>query len=323
MFTDMLYICMDSSVCDSEHGVVLSLFDQTGNMVRPWAEAGYECIAVDIQNDGTTEEHVGDGVIYHVEADVREYLPPRTTFRIAFAFPPCTNLAVSGARWFEQKGIDGLADGLELVERAKRLLEWTDAPWMLENPVSTISTYWREPDYTFHPYEFDPYTDADETYRKKTCLWTDGDYEMPSAHPDSPTDGDSRIHAMPPSDDRGEKRAQTPTGFARAVFEANQTVDVKSGTDSSDTRGEDIDSITVPDGVRKRDEVWLAVLNRLQTQPKLTKSEIISEVAASEGTIYDVLSGMAEADLLNHTPGSRYWRRSHALSQIVGHPTPS
>jgi len=215
---------------NSERGVVLSLFDRTGNMVRPWARAGYECIAVDTQNDGTTEEHVGRGVIYHIEADIREYLPPRTTFRIAFAFPPCTNLAVSGARWFEQKGIDGLADGLELVERAKRLLEWTDAPWMLENPVSTISTYWREPDYTFHPYEYDPYTDADETYRKKTCLWTSSGFCMPSPHPEAPKDGDDRIHKMPPSDDRGEQRSETPTGFAKAVFESNQMEDMPSGT---------------------------------------------------------------------------------------------
>jgi hypothetical protein len=117
-------------------GVVLSLCDRTGNMVQPWADAGHECWCVDIQHDGDT---VRDGIRF-ISADVRRFLPPKET-AIVFAFPPCTNLAVSGARWFQEKGLYGLSDGLELVARCAAICEWSGSPWMLENPVGTLSTY--------------------------------------------------------------------------------------------------------------------------------------------------------------------------------------
>jgi hypothetical protein len=199
---------------------VLSLCDRTGNMVRPWAEAGHECHAVDLQHDGHTTEEVGDGVIHYVEADVTRYLPPRTDYAAAFAFPPCTDLAVSGARWFQEKGLRGLGDALQVVEACHRILQWTDAPWMLENPVSTLSTHWREPDYTFHPYEFDGYDEfSDDRYVKRTCLWTSDDFLMPPT--DAAQEWDERIHRMPPSEDRADLRAETPMGFARGVYKAN------------------------------------------------------------------------------------------------------
>lgn len=291
-------------------------------MVRPWAENGYECICVDIQNDGTSEERVGDGIIYFVGADIREYLPPRTEFEIAFAFPPCTNLAVSGARWFEQKGIDGLAAGLELVERGKRILEWTDAPWMLENPVSTISSYWREPDCTFHPYEFDPLTDRDEAYRKKTCLWTGGGFETPEPHPNAPDDGDDRIHTMPPSEDRADRRAETPMGFARAVFEANTCANSPSvGLPSENTSGNK-PAIAPLEGANKRDEVWMSVVETFQESTRLRVSDIASNVRASPDTVRDVLTTMASAGLVNHDRGSPYWERGPYLSRLAGHQAP-
>lgn len=312
----------EESADASRHGVVLSLFDRSGIMVRPWAKAGYECIAVDIQNDGS-EEAVGDGIIYYVEKDIKEYLPPRTDFVIAFAFPPCTNLAVSGARWFEQKGIDGLAAGLELVERAKRLLTWTDAPWMLENPVSTISSYWRDPDHTFHPYEFDPYTDRDEAYCKRTCLWTGNGFEMPDPHPDAPDDGDDRIHKMAPSDDRSDERAETPLGFSRAVFETNQKQNDASSSRPPHRQKQNDASIVVPENARKRDEVWMAVIDLFQERQQIQKSQIVDRVSAAPRTVQDVLGAMRDAGLVNHTPGSRYWNRAPALSRFIGHPTPT
>lgn len=203
----------------NDNPVVLSLFDYSGNMVRPWAEAGYECCAVDIKHDGTETEEIGQGSITYVEADITEYLPPRREYAMVFGFPPCTNMAVSGARWFKDKGLEGLAEGIELVEHARNIAEWSDAPWMIENPVSTLSTYWRKPDYSFHPYEYDEFTERDEAYSKKTCLWTSDDFEMPSI--DAAEEYDDRIHKMAPSEDRSEKRAETPIGFARAVFQAN------------------------------------------------------------------------------------------------------
>ena len=188
-------------------------------MVEPWARAGYECYAVDIEVDERTETYDSGGSITYVQADVREWLPPRAEYAAVFAFPPCTNLAVSGARWFTDKGLSGLSNGIELVERARYIAEWADAPYMIENPVSTLSTYWRKPDYTFHPYEYDGFTSKDEKYSKKTCLWTGNGFCMPDT--DAAEEYDDRIHQMPPSEDRSEKRSVTPTGFARAVYEAN------------------------------------------------------------------------------------------------------
>lgn len=222
------------SELDLQEPVVLSLFDHSTNMVHPWAQSGYDCLAVDVKHDAVEVNDVGDGRIITVGTDITEWLPPRVDYRIAFAFPPCTNLAVSGARWFKDKGLDGLGDGIELVEQARRIAAWSDAPWLIENPVSTLSTYWREPDYTFHPYEYDGFTESDDAYSKKTCLWTSDDFVMPET--EASEEFDDRIHKMAPSEDRSEKRSMTPMGFANAVYWANENdgesdlfVDVRGG----------------------------------------------------------------------------------------------
>lgn len=219
----------------SQKTTVLSLCDRSGNMVRPWAEAGYRCIAVDLNQPDPRTETVGDGTIEFVQADVQDYEPPDGEYRIGFAFPPCTDLAVSGARWFQDKGLSALADAIGTVAACEEMLTELGCPWMLENPVSTLSTHWRSPDYKFDPFEFQGYTDADEAYTKETWLWTGGQFWMPV--PDSDVDradADDRIHTMSPGDDRGDKRAATPTGFARAVVLANEEPElyarVNSGT---------------------------------------------------------------------------------------------
>lgn len=121
---------------------------------------------------------------------------------------------MSGARWFKDKGLRSLIDALSLVERCREIAEWSGAPWFLENPVSTISSYWRKPDYTFDPCDYgDPYT-------KRTCLWTGGGFVMPPKDRVEPTEG-SKMHLLPPSHERANLRSATPMGFARAVFEAN------------------------------------------------------------------------------------------------------
>lgn len=201
----------------ADKGTVLSLCDRTGNMVRPWAEAGFECICVDIQHETTRRE----GNITFVGADIRDWLPPPRRYAIVFAFPPCTNLAVSGAGWFRQKGLGGLTEGVELVEACRRICVWSEAPWMIENPVSVLSSYWRKPDHSFDPCDYGGYLDPEgDRYTKKTCLWTGNGFVMPDTRPVSPTEG-SKMHRLPPSADRGDLRSVTPAGFARAVMEAN------------------------------------------------------------------------------------------------------
>lgn len=221
---------------------VLSLCDRTGNMVRPWARAGYIALAVDTAHDGISVEPVGDGAIVYIEADVREYELPNVEFAAAFGFPPCTDLAVSGARWFRQKGLRTLADAIDLVGAAQETLQETDAPWMLENPASTLSTHWRDPDYRFDPYEYTTYTDRDECYSKETWLWTGNAFRMPVTDGVDESEADDRIHKMPPSEDRSAKRAETPMGFARAVYLAHTDPEeyARDGTGQEQTTIEEL-----------------------------------------------------------------------------------
>jgi hypothetical protein len=212
----------DGGTCKSGTSrIVVSLCDHSGNMVRPWATAGYDCYAVDLKNDDTTKQ-VGDGQVHYVEADVREWEPPERPVRIGFGFPPCTDLAVSGARWFQDKGLSALAEAIELVGACQETLADLGCPWMIENPKSTLSTHWRSPDYKFDPFEYDGYTGRNERYTKETWLWTGGGFKMPRTVGVREHQADDRIHKMPPSEERSEKRSETPTGFARAVFLAHE-----------------------------------------------------------------------------------------------------
>ena len=194
-------------------GLVVSLCDKTGNMVRPWAEAGYDCLCIDTCHP--LRSGTQDGTITFSWGDVRSITPADLGAPvIVFAAPPCTHLAISGARDWQRKGLRALIDALEVVESCRRLCEWYGCPWMLENPVSRLSTCWRKPDHLFDP------CDYGDPYRKRTCLWTGGGFVMPPKRPVPATEG-SRMHLMGPSPDRAAHRSATPMGFARAVFEAN------------------------------------------------------------------------------------------------------
>jgi len=198
----------------------LALCSASGNMLRPWARAGYECYAVDRQNNGESES-VGQGQIHYIDADVTEYEPPAGDYAFAAAFPPCTHLSVSGARWMPEKGLQALAEAIETVAACHDIVSSLGCAWMLENPVSTLSTYWRAPDWKFDPYQYDDYTDRDEAYTKETWLWTGRGFRMPVTEGPRRGEADDRIHNMAPSEDRSDRRAETPTGFARAVYLAH------------------------------------------------------------------------------------------------------
>ncbi|WP_186252234.1 hypothetical protein [Burkholderia gladioli] len=205
------------------------LFDKTGNMAKPWADAGYRCICFDIQHAGRS---VRDGIVFqHWDAlHGAPIVPPDSDVVFGFAFPPCTHLAVSGARWFAGKGLRALAQSIEMFATSAEFLESLDCAYGIENPVSTISSYWRKPDHTFHPYDFTEFELADN-YTKKTCLWTGGGFVMPAAaRADGLAAPDNRIHAAPPSDDRADIRSATPMGFARAVFAANHDLITQGDT---------------------------------------------------------------------------------------------
>lgn len=238
---------------------VLSLFDYTGNMVRPWAEAGHRCWIVDIQHpiEGWTEHFDGGGFIRAVNANLSSPTVTRPLCAgfinpdIIFSFPPCTDLAVSGARHFKAKAardpsfqIKAKVLAFEVEKVALRVKEiWgKKVPWFAENPVSVLSTQWRKPNHIFNPCDYGGYLSPDEyehpqypdvipardAYTKKTCLWTGGGFKMPATLPVEPETagamGTTPMHAKLGGKSMRTKniRSATPRGFAKAVYLANK-----------------------------------------------------------------------------------------------------
>lgn len=216
--------------------VAIFLYDFTGTMAEPWLQAGYECWIVDSQHPHAYETNgvTTDGSRLHkVHADLTHpWLCPVDRERIAFvaAFPPCDHLAVSGARWFRGKGLRKLAQSINMFATAAEFCEWSKAPYLIENPVSSISTYWRKPDHTFHPWHFTAHC-SEDNYTKRTCLWTGGGFSMPEMSADGLLgEPDNRIHMAAPGEGRKNFRSATPLGFARAVFEANSSAAITKAT---------------------------------------------------------------------------------------------
>ena len=141
----------------------------------------------------------------HIQGDVLDIL--NDDWDMMIAHPPCTHLAVSGARWFKDK-IKEQKEALKFVEA---LLNAPINKIALENPISVISTKIRKPSQIIQPWQFG----HGET--KSTCLWLKN---LPLLKPTNIVSGrESRIHKMPPSKDRGKLRSITYQGIADAMAE--------------------------------------------------------------------------------------------------------
>ena len=237
-------------------GIVLSLYDFTGEALKPWAEAGYTCYAFDIQHpadDVVLDKYDGGGSIRYAHADLHNtdviasiysaFVSRPVVF--GMAFPVCTDLAVSGAAHFKAKA----AKDPDFQIKASNYARWCadlfdrlDVPYFVENPVSRLATLWRKPNHSFHPYEYGGYipeADAEhpkwpeyipdrDAYKKKTCLWTGGGFVMPEQMPVDCSEYYGNGYSKPMMKLGGKSmktkniRSATPRGFARAVFEANK-----------------------------------------------------------------------------------------------------
>lgn len=144
---------------------------------------------------------------WHIQQDVTPLLTQK--WDMILAFPPCTHLAVSGARYFEQKRKDGRQQAA--IDFFMQFAN-SDCPRIaIENPVGIMSTVWRKPDQIIQPWQFG----HGET--KKTCLWLKG---LPPLIPTEIVDGrEQRIWKMPPGKDRAKNRAKTFPGIAKAMAE--------------------------------------------------------------------------------------------------------
>ena len=228
---------------------VLSLYDFTGEALKPWAEQGYSCVAFDIQHDdSTTDVYPSGGSIKYVHADLHDFQTHRQIFMqyngknvvFGMAWPVCTDMAVSGAPHFAAKR---KADPLFQDKAAQHasdcagLFDDLGCPYMIENPVSVLATLWRKPNHSFHPYQYGNYIHDDEAehpvwpdyiapkdaYPKKTCLWTGNGFTMPWTDPVEPEQGHSRQHLKLGGKSMKTKniRSATPRGFATAIYEFN------------------------------------------------------------------------------------------------------
>jgi site-specific DNA-cytosine methylase len=130
---------------------------------------------------------------------------PRPRWDLMIAHPPCTHLAVSGARWFKDRQVEQAA-ALEFV---RTLLDAPIPRIALENPVSIISSHIRKPDQIIQPWQFG------HPESKATCLWLKG---LPPLAPTNIVAGRApRVHHEPPGPDRWKNRSRTYPGIAEAM----------------------------------------------------------------------------------------------------------
>lgn len=147
----------------------------------------------------------------HVMGDVRDLLLGDESWDLLIAHPPCTYLAVSGARWFKDRQYEQ-ANALQFV---RRLLGAPVPRIALENPISVISSRIRKPDQIVQPWQFwDGEPGKGEV--KATCLWLKG---LPKFVPTTPNETGriARVWRMGPSPTRSADRARTYPGIAAAM----------------------------------------------------------------------------------------------------------
>jgi hypothetical protein len=216
------------------------LFDTTGYAAEPFTSAGWETTIIDMLNVGEyvnnyRATHTLDWDILEREDAIAELCKDAT---FIFGFPPCTDLAVSGAKHFAAKAkVDPLfqVKAVHLAQSVERIAIKAGVPWALENPVSRLATLWRQSDYIFHPWhygkylpegdrhpDYPKYIPAQDRYSKPTCLWTSKDFILPSKKPTTKPVGWSPQTTMLGGSSARTKRIRSasPRGFFIALQKA-------------------------------------------------------------------------------------------------------
>ena len=187
---------------------VLVACEYSGKVRDAFIKLGHDAISCDIlptDNPGP-----------HYQGDVFDII--NDGFDMMICHPPCTDLAVSGARHFKEK----IADGRQgrALEFVQQLLDANISMICLENPISIISTRIRKPSQIIQPWQFG----HGET--KSTCLWLKN---LPLLIPTNIVEGrEARIHNMAPSPDRWKKRSITYQGIANAMASQWGTSNINS-----------------------------------------------------------------------------------------------
>lgn len=226
--------------------LVVSMFDYTGNWARPYLEAGYDCILIDVKHPKGVRRRDGfitiggdirliaaNTVIHRRNHNYREAYDYSAILgrgaSIVLAAPPCTDFANSGAQWWGDKDRSGeTARSVRKVLAALQLKDWLRPKvWALENPKGRIAYLapeigdWK---LAFDPCDYAGFADdpASEAYTKETFIYGQYNTDLPG-HYVEPT-GYNPIHSRGGrSELTKEIRSKTPIGFARAFFKANDT----------------------------------------------------------------------------------------------------
>lgn len=164
-------------------------------------KTGHDAYSCDLQ--GTR----GDSA-YHITGDVFKAIKKRGPWDMLIAFPPCTYVCVSGARWFNAPG--RLEKRIAAIEFMRDLLECGIPRIAMENPVGVFSTEWGKPDQIIQPWQFG------HCETKATCLWL---VNLPKLEPTNilPPPYHARVHRLPPGPNRARDRSVTLTGIAEAM----------------------------------------------------------------------------------------------------------
>jgi site-specific DNA-cytosine methylase len=176
---------------------ILVACEFSGTVRDAFNAKGHRAVSCDLLESETPGEHFS--------GDVAEIIGDGWDMMICH--PPCTDLAVSGARHFPAKIADGRQE--KALEFVRFLLNADISRICLENPISVISSKIRKPDQIIQPWQFG----HGET--KKTCLWLKG---LSPLVPTEIVSGRSdRIHKMPPGPNRWKERSKTYFGIADAM----------------------------------------------------------------------------------------------------------
>ncbi len=176
---------------------VLIACEFSGTVREAFAILGHDALSCDLLPTEIPGKHY-QGDIFDIIDD---------GWDLMIAHPPCTHLAVSGARWFNEKQ-ELQKEALEFVQR---LMDANISKIAIENPISVISSKIRKPDQIIQPWQYG----HGET--KSTCLWLKN---LPKLQPTNIVEGrEARIHKLPPSKNRWKERSRTFAGIAKAMAE--------------------------------------------------------------------------------------------------------
>lgn len=243
---------------------VVSLFDFSTYALKPWFEAGHECIAIDELFGQFFKKELRPSKCWATKTLNWDLCKAETFHRVSdlkpdflIAFPPCTDLAVSGAKHFAKKFAadpEFQKKAVDLCRLAERVANECGCPWMTENPLGCLSTHWRKPDWTFHPWEYGGMLKGKEAvhpdwpefvakrdcYPKRTGIWCGNGFHMPDSVPARVMpDGQRMLFPEWQAQDESRRfsiqfrklggsslktkliRSLTPRGFAAAVHAVN------------------------------------------------------------------------------------------------------